>query len=131
MSMTSAATHPAVFCDLETYPCPRTVLVKGRMNDHPFSREGQARVRSSTREPLTTRAVCPGAGVSVSANAGRRDRAREAQRRSETPSFPQERAGMVRGIPWVSSEAGSALTPLPEPCKPVAIAKAVLCFNLA
>jgi len=57
MSMTSAATHPAVFCDLETYPCPRTVLVKGRMNDHPFSREGQARVRSSTRESLTTSTV--------------------------------------------------------------------------
>ena len=37
MSMTSAETHPSGCCDLETYPCPRTVLVKGRMNDQPFS----------------------------------------------------------------------------------------------
>ena len=57
MSMTSAETHPSVFCDRETYPCPRTVLVKGRMNDHPFSSEGQARGRSSTREALTTSTV--------------------------------------------------------------------------
>ena len=28
MSMTSAETKWAVFCDLETYLCPRTVLVK-------------------------------------------------------------------------------------------------------
>ena len=57
MLMTRAATHPCGRCDLETYRCPRTVLVKGRMNDYTFSSEGQARVRSSTRDPLTTFAV--------------------------------------------------------------------------
>ena len=32
MSMTIAETKTAVFCDLETSLCPRTVLVKERMN---------------------------------------------------------------------------------------------------
>jgi len=40
MSMTSTETHSSVFCDRETSRCPRTVLVKGRMNGHPFSSEG-------------------------------------------------------------------------------------------
>ena len=57
MSMTSAETHPSVFCDLETYRCPRTVLVKGRINVIRFPVRVQARVRSSTREALTTFAV--------------------------------------------------------------------------
>jgi hypothetical protein len=30
--MTSAETMQAVFCDLETYRCPHTVLVKERIN---------------------------------------------------------------------------------------------------
>jgi len=57
MSMTSAEIKTSVFCDLETSLCPRTVLVKERMNGHTFSSEVQARVRSSTRQALTTFAV--------------------------------------------------------------------------
>ena len=57
MSMTMADIKTSVFCDLETYLCPRTVLGKDRMNGHTFSSEGQARVRSSTRQALTTFAV--------------------------------------------------------------------------
>jgi len=51
MSMTSAETHPSVFCDLETYRCPRTVLVKRQDKRATFSSEVPARGRSSTREP--------------------------------------------------------------------------------
>ena len=57
MSMTSAEIKTSGFCDRETYLCPRTVLVKERMNGHTFSSEVQARVRSSTRQALTTFAV--------------------------------------------------------------------------
>ena len=57
MSMTSAETNRAVFCDLETYLCPRTVLVKRQDKRDTFSSEGQARVRSSTRQAWTTFAV--------------------------------------------------------------------------
>jgi len=38
--MTSAETTQAVFCDLETYLCPRTVLVKKEDERHTFSSEG-------------------------------------------------------------------------------------------
>jgi len=37
MPMTIAEIKTSVFCDLETYLCPRTVLVKDRMNGHAFS----------------------------------------------------------------------------------------------
>ncbi len=57
MSMTSAETYPSVFCDLETYLCPHTVLVKGRISVTRFPVRVQARGRSSTREALTTVAV--------------------------------------------------------------------------
>ena len=57
MSMPIAEIKTSVFCDLATSLCPRTVLVKERMNGHTFSREVQARVRSSTRQALTTFAV--------------------------------------------------------------------------
>jgi hypothetical protein len=57
MSMTSAETNRAVFCDLETYLCPRTVLVKRQDKRYTLSSEGQARVRSSTRQAWTTFAV--------------------------------------------------------------------------
>ena len=40
MSMTSAETNRAVFCDLETSLCPRTVLVKKEDARHTFSSEG-------------------------------------------------------------------------------------------
>src|SRR2546425_440996 len=42
---------------LETYLCPRTVLVKDRINVTRSPVRVQARVRSSTREALTTFAV--------------------------------------------------------------------------
>jgi len=57
MSMTSAETAKPVFCDRETSLCPRTVLVKQQDKRATFSREGQARVRSSTRQALTTVAI--------------------------------------------------------------------------
>jgi len=40
MSMTSAASHPSGCCDLETYRCPRTVLVKHQDKRYTFSSEG-------------------------------------------------------------------------------------------
>src|SRR5712664_2861609 len=57
MFMTSAETTKAVFCDRETYRCPRTVLGKDRINVTRSPVRVQARVRSSTREALTTFAV--------------------------------------------------------------------------
>ena len=57
MSMTMAEIKTSVFCDRETSRCPRTVLVKERMNGHTCSSEVQARVRSSTRQAWTTVAV--------------------------------------------------------------------------
>jgi len=57
MCMTSAETQQSGCCDLETYRCPRTVLVKGRINVRRSPVRGQARVRSSTRYALTTYAV--------------------------------------------------------------------------
>ena len=57
MSMTSAETTKAVFCDLETYRCPRTVLGQDRINVRRAPVRVQARVRGSTRYALTTYAV--------------------------------------------------------------------------
>ena len=54
MAMTMAASKASVCCDLEPSLCPRTVLVKERMNGPTFSREVQAGVRSRTRQALTT-----------------------------------------------------------------------------
>src|SRR5882672_10805176 len=120
-----------VRCDLETALCPRTVLCKRQDTRVTFSSEVEARGRRRTRAPLTTRAVCTGAGVRVSANGGLRESALDAQRRSATHSLPHYRAGMVRVIPWLSSEASSSLTPLPAPCKHVDIAQAVFCFHIS
>ena len=41
-------------CGLETYPYPHTGLCKGMAERVAFASECQARVRGSTREPLTT-----------------------------------------------------------------------------
>ena len=57
MSMTSAETKRPVFCDLETYLCPRTVLCKRQDERYTLSSEVQARGRSSTRQALTTVAI--------------------------------------------------------------------------
>ena len=54
-----------VLCDLETYLCPRAVLVKRQDKREAFSSEAQARVRGSTRQPLTT-ASQPDDSVSTS-----------------------------------------------------------------
>src|SRR5882724_1980728 len=112
-----AESYTCVLCDLETYLCPRTVLVKRQDKRVTFSSEVQARVRSSTREPLTTRAVCTGAGVGLSSNGGLRESALGAQRRAATQACVPCRAGRVRVIPRLSSEATSSPTPLPEPFK--------------
>src|SRR5712692_11879350 len=69
MSMTSAAIKTSVFCDLETSLCPRTVLVKERMNGHTFSSEVQARGRSRTRQALTTVAVEESLGLQADTHA--------------------------------------------------------------
>ena len=57
MAVTIAETKTPVFCDLETYPYPRTVLVKRQAERHTLSSEVQARGRSRTRQALTTFAV--------------------------------------------------------------------------
>src|SRR5712691_1607427 len=79
-----AGNSTCVRCARATSRCPRTVLGKRQDNRAPFSRAVQARVRSSPGAPWTTRAVGPGAGVRVSANGGRRERALDAQRRAAT-----------------------------------------------
>ena len=57
MKMTIAETAKPVFCDLETYPYPRTVLVKRQDGRHTLSSEVQARGRSRTHQALTTGAI--------------------------------------------------------------------------
>ena len=57
MAVTIAETKTPVFCDLETYPYPRTVLVKRQAERHTLSSEVQARGRSSTHQALTTVAI--------------------------------------------------------------------------
>jgi hypothetical protein len=54
MAMASAERHCMVLCGLETYPYPHTVLFKVAAERVSFASECQARVRGSTREPLTT-----------------------------------------------------------------------------
>jgi len=125
VATTMAGSYQGVRCDLETDRCPRPVLCTRQDTRATFSREGQARVRSSPREPLTTLTVCAGAGVGVESTLGLRDRAPYAHRRSATPSCGQCRAWMVRFIPGVSREASRAPTPLPEPFKHVGRSTAV------
>src|SRR5262245_63388265 len=49
-----------ILCHLETSLSPHTGLVKGMAERVPFASECQARVRGSTREPLTTLTVWKG-----------------------------------------------------------------------
>src|SRR5712691_10219793 len=63
MTVAMAATKTPVFCDLATYPSPRTVLVKRQDARHTLSREVQARGRSSTHQAWTT--VALGASRSI------------------------------------------------------------------
>jgi len=63
MTVAMAATKTPVFCDLATYPSPRTVLVKRQDERHTLSREVQARGRSSTHQAWTT--VALGASRSI------------------------------------------------------------------
>jgi len=98
---TMAGNSTFVLCALETSLCPRTVLCKRQEKRATFSSEVQARMRSSTRAPLTTRAVCAGAGVGVSSHGGLRESALGAQRRSTTQSCIVERvwSGASQGCP--------------------------------
>ena len=57
MAVTIAETKTPVFCALETYSYPRTVLVKRQDERHTLSSEVQARGRSSTHQALTTVAI--------------------------------------------------------------------------
>jgi hypothetical protein len=57
MAVTIADTKTSVFCDRETYPYPRTVLVKRQDERHTLSSEVQARGRSRTPQALTTVAI--------------------------------------------------------------------------
>ena len=57
MPVAMAATKTPVFCDRETYPSPRTVLVKRQDARHTLSREVQARGRSRTQHAWTTVAL--------------------------------------------------------------------------
>src|SRR5712691_124046 len=126
-----AGSATGVLCDRETSRCPRTVLGKRQEKRATFSREVQARGRSSPRALLTTLTVSAGAGGGVKANVRRRERALDAPRRAATPSFVPWSACLVRGIPGVSSAAVRAPTPLPEPCTPWDLAQAVWCVHIS
>ena len=62
MSMTSAATPPSGCCDLETYRCPRTVLITGRLHGSPFASEGSG---SGEAQHTCTVDHCGGMGKPV------------------------------------------------------------------
>ena len=68
-----------------------------RINGEPLSSSVQARGRSSTREPVTTLAVCTGAGVGVSSNVWLRESDLHAHRRSTTQALIHDRALHVSG----------------------------------
>ena len=57
MVMASAERYRMVLCGLETYLYPHTVLFKVAAERVSFASECQARVRGSTREPLTITTV--------------------------------------------------------------------------
>src|SRR6516162_4425054 len=58
-----------VLCALETYRCPPAVLGKRGAAHVVCASEGQVRERSSTRQPLPTIAVYPGARAGVQSTA--------------------------------------------------------------
>jgi hypothetical protein len=109
---TIAESYGSMLCDLETSWCPRIVLGKRPDKRRTFSREVQARVRSRTREPLTTIAVSVGVGVDVSSTRRLQANDRYAHQHSSVQVLMHCRAFRSRFILWLSSEAASASTPL-------------------
>src|SRR5882672_3732175 len=68
---------------------------------------------ASRRETLAS--VQTGAGVGVSSNVGLRENDLDAHGRAKTQCVTACRALRIRCIPWLSSEALRAPTPLPHP----------------
>ena len=69
MAMAIAERLCTVLCDLETYRCPPTVLLKREAARLPCASECQVRVRGSTRQLSVAFAACTGAGAGVQSNA--------------------------------------------------------------
>jgi hypothetical protein len=124
---TIAAIDGSMRCDRETSWGPRTVLCPRPDQRRTFASEVQARVRSSTRDPLTTIAVEGGVGGEVSSTRGRQEQDRDAHQQSTMPVLMQCRAFRSRFILWLSREASSASTPLREsltkPCRLKAVCR--------